>query len=376
MSTRGCRALPFLAALAVGAMIAAQEPPSREPPAPEMPAVVTDPRPLLQLVIYMMEKTGLKFHYEDPVWVHAADAFDTTPWTPGKMRFPAPRINTIQVGSIDFAPLGKSVEAAGALRPIIDRYNDSAEAPVRFQALEKDGAVVIVPVRRRARDGSMEAFQSPLDKEIELPAATQTRNERLAAVCEELSKVSEVPIRFASGAGPGSGPSPAWPAERATGRDLILRLMAGEQYSSFYGLLCQPILPGADGFCVLNFARVLVEVENASGQKVLRQVPMTLHSGPSEEIYEDFFRELAYYQQRSQRTADPAERESLFNYHSGLLRLRPSRFAEIAAIALRAAATLEELDRKAGLSLRKKRAETVLEAVEEIRNSGPPPEFV
>ena len=417
MSTRRSGALAFFAALTVIAGIAAQYLPLHEPPAPEMPAVVTDPRPLSQLVIYMMEKTGLKFHYEDPVWVHAADAVDTTPWTPGKMRFPGPRINTIQVGSVDFAPLGKSVDAtrplagrrgaSGAeallhtsgntvnrvlpeiLRPIIDRYNDSPEAPARFQALEKDGAVIVVPVRRRARDGSMEVFQSPLDKEIELPAATQTRNERLAAVCEELSKVSEVPIRFSRGGGPDSGPSPAWPAERATGRDLILRLMAGEQYSSFYGLLCQPILPGADGFCALNIARVLVEVENASGQKVLRQLPTTVHSGLSEEIYEYFFGELAYYQQRAPSTADLDEREFLSNFHSRLLRLKPSRYAEIAAIALRTAATLEELDRKAAeinraanaqpperLSLRKKRAETVLEAVEEIRNSGPPPEFV
>jgi hypothetical protein len=381
--------LPFFAALTVGVGIAAQYLPSQEPPAPEMPTVVTSPRPLSQLVIHLMEKTGLKFHYEDPVWLYAADAVDSTPWTPGKMRFPGPRVNTIQVGSIDFAPLGKSFDAAEALRPIIDRYNDSPEAPARFQALERDGAVVVVPVRRRARDGSMEVFQSPLDREIELPAATQTRNERLAAGCEELSKLSEVPIRFSRGGDPSSGPSTAWPAERATGRELVLRLMEGEQYSSFYGLLCQPILPGADGFCVLNIAPILVEVENASGQKVLRQVPITLHSAVREEVYEDFFRELAYYQRRSQRTEEPAEREFLSNFHSRLLRLRPSRYAEIAAIALQTAATLEVLDRKVAevnratntqppelLSLRKKSADTVLGAIEAIRNGGPPPEFV
>lgn len=260
--------LLLASALALGAAVTAQEPPARE-----MPTVVTSPRPVAQLLIYMMEKTGLKFYYEDPVWVNPADAVDSTPWTPGKIRFPGPRMNTIQVGSIDFAPLGKSVDAVGALRSIIDRYNDSPGAPARFQVLEKDGAVIVLPVRRRAKDGSMEVFKSPLDKEIELPAGTQTRNERLGAVCEQLSKVSEVPIQLSRGVGPGSGPSLAWPDERGTGRDLLLRLIAGEQYSSFYRLLCQPILPGADGFCVLNIGPILVEVEDASGQKVLRRVP-------------------------------------------------------------------------------------------------------
>ena len=119
-----------------------------------------------------------------------------------------------------------------------------------------------------------------------------------------------------------------------------------------------------------------------------------------EKVYEVFFRELAHAQQRAQRSADPAEQRFFSDYHERLLRLKPSRHAEIVSVGLLCAAALADLDRKAaeiiraakarrtgeegGLvspapseltDLQNARVAAVREAIEAIRNSSPPPEF-
>lgn len=257
--------------LLIGSML------GQEPTAKSMPGVITSPRPTADLLLLLSQKTGLVYHYEDPFWLFEGDAEDPDRGlnrTGSPPHFPVPRASTLRIEDIRPRQLTTPRFTTAALKQIFRQQGISTGALADFDVIEKDGTLVVIPVRVRDAAGKLTSISSLMDQVIHLPSSSEPPSERLAAICRLISSMSgrtvkpAPPPRFDMAYSGGSALQ--WPAAQATARDLLLQFLSSAPRPYFYHLYCQPAFVGSEGFCVLNVAPLMVEVETDAGQRVLR----------------------------------------------------------------------------------------------------------
>jgi hypothetical protein len=161
------------------------------------------------------------------------------------------------------------------LRELLAEYHDSDESTGSFTLLETGKSIALVATAIRNPSGKLVKIEPALDQSIHLLGDEATPTERLQSLVAALSTKTKTkleaapPMKF-DWVFAGNGNKRSWPEDRGPAREVLLRFMEASTVPLIYHLYCQPNPDAKDGFCALNLTRQLVEVENESGNRVLR----------------------------------------------------------------------------------------------------------
>lgn len=156
-------AILVIAGVGTGLKSAVQQKPNRQ-------AISVDGfRPLLEVVKVLEQRYHVAITYEDPSYLDPSELVDITDRLPGGHPPNGVRTFVPRGGPFSFeyfvTPPSSSGQLKGVLTALLRSYQ-STPYPHNFRLLETDGVYNIVPVGRRNKNGTEEAYEAILSSDV------------------------------------------------------------------------------------------------------------------------------------------------------------------------------------------------------------------
>lgn len=237
---------------------------------------ISSHRPLSDAAMLLEANFGWIITYEDPLWKFGGDVVDTTPRIkPDARRFPAPRPGRISIGKL--LPAAGSRPNRDVLVSRLLQANDEAGNAASFKSISDGEFTHFVPTFVKNSSGSREAFLPLLDTPVHIPIEAGAPSLAIRRILDQVEQARGVQIVTDMG----------WRFDQLVFGPLKVRVDASEQPARTllvkifkqalsprtWHLLCEPAVPGQQGFCVFNLRRVYVSTTDASGNIVQRPLP-------------------------------------------------------------------------------------------------------
>jgi Protein of unknown function (DUF1553)/Protein of unknown function (DUF1549) len=167
---------------------------------------VEDGRPVSKAIETLEDKYGWIITYEDPRYVHNSEIVDVAlkvrrdldQYKPGEV----PPVLVPKGGALEFTYLVEPgtnlpTDPARVVQNLLDAQNASGNAG-RFRLETSPQIMHVIPTTMKNAGGALVPQVSALDTIISLPAVERSVERKMAAICETVSRASDIPMVLGS----------------------------------------------------------------------------------------------------------------------------------------------------------------------------------